>query len=82
MVQFNIISLSLFKFHRYFVLGLPTGSTPLGMYRALIEFYKQGKVSFRYVKTFNMDEYVGKCGGFVLIKLYTELKHALCRSAA
>ncbi|XP_030565563.1 glucosamine-6-phosphate isomerase isoform X1 [Drosophila novamexicana] len=44
---------------RYFVLGLPTGSTPLGMYRALIEFYKQGKVSFRYVKTFNMDEYVG-----------------------
>ncbi|KPU73189.1 uncharacterized protein Dana_GF15148, isoform E [Drosophila ananassae] len=44
---------------RYFVLGLPTGSTPLGMYRELIEFYKQGKVSFQYVKTFNMDEYVG-----------------------
>lgn len=44
----------------YFVLGLPTGSTPLGMYRELIEFHKQGKVSFRYVKTFNMDEYVGE----------------------
>eukprot|EP00099_Drosophila_melanogaster_P005090 NP_001245894.1 oscillin, isoform C [Drosophila melanogaster] len=44
---------------RYFVLGLPTGSTPLGMYKELIEFHKQGKVSFQYVKTFNMDEYVG-----------------------
>lgn len=44
---------------RYFVLGLPTGSTPLGMYRKLIEYYKAGNVSFKYVKTFNMDEYVG-----------------------
>ncbi|VEN40225.1 unnamed protein product [Callosobruchus maculatus] len=44
---------------RYFVLGLPTGSTPYGMYQKLIEFYKAGKVSFKYVKTFNMDEYVG-----------------------
>lgn len=44
----------------YFVLGLPTGSTPLGMYKQLIEFHKAGKVSFKYVKTFNMDEYVGK----------------------
>ena len=42
-----------------FVLGLPTGSSPLGMYRHLIELYKQGKVSFRNVVTFNMDEYVG-----------------------
>ncbi|CAH0560906.1 unnamed protein product [Brassicogethes aeneus] len=45
--------------NKYFVLGLPTGSTPLGMYQKLIEFYKAGKVSFKYVKTFNMDEYVG-----------------------
>lgn len=37
-----------------------SGSTPLGMYKKLIEFYKAGKVSFKYVKTFNMDEYVGK----------------------
>ena len=44
---------------RPFVLGLPTGSTPLGMYRYLIDFYKQGKVSFKNVITFNMDEYVG-----------------------
>lgn len=43
---------------RYFVLGLPTGSTPLPMYNKLIEFYQQGKLSFKYVKTFNMDEYV------------------------
>jgi len=44
---------------RYFVLGLPTGSTPLPMYKKLIEFYQMGKLSFKYVKTFNMDEYVG-----------------------
>ena len=37
-----------------------TGSTPLGTYRKLVEFYKAGKLSFKYVKTFNMDEYVGK----------------------
>jgi len=45
--------------NRYFVLGLPTGSTPLGMYKKLIEFYQQGELSFKFVKTFNMDEYVG-----------------------
>lgn len=44
---------------RYFTLGLPTGGTPLGCYKKLIEFYKNGEVSFQYVKTFNMDEYVG-----------------------
>jgi len=44
---------------RYFTLGLPTGSTPLGMYKKLIELHKQGFISFQYVKTFNMDEYVG-----------------------
>lgn len=43
---------------KYFVLGLPTGSTPYGMYQKLIEYYKAGKVSFKFVKTFNMDEYV------------------------
>ena len=42
-----------------FVLGLPTGSTPLTTYAHLIELYKQGKVSFKNVVTFNMDEYVG-----------------------
>ena len=42
-----------------FVLGLPTGSTPLATYAHLIELYKAGKVSFKNVVTFNMDEYVG-----------------------
>ena len=42
-----------------FVLGCPTGSSPLGMYRKLIEMNKAGKVSFQNVVTFNMDEYVG-----------------------
>ncbi len=42
-----------------FVLGLPTGSTPLGTYRELIKLNKAGKVSFQNVVTFNMDEYVG-----------------------
>ena len=44
---------------RPFVLGCPTGSSPLGMYRHLIELNRAGKVSFRNVVTFNMDEYVG-----------------------
>lgn len=42
-----------------FVLGLPTGSTPIGTYKELIELNKAGKVSFKNVVTFNMDEYVG-----------------------
>ena len=42
-----------------FVLGLPTGSTPLQMYKRLIEFYQDGIISFKNVITFNMDEYVG-----------------------
>ena len=42
-----------------FVLGLPTGSTPLGTYKELIALNKAGKVSFANVVTFNMDEYCG-----------------------
>ncbi|KAI4864134.1 glucosamine-6-phosphate isomerase [Hypoxylon rubiginosum] len=42
-----------------FVLGLPTGSSPLGVYRLLVEQYKAGNISFENVVTFNMDEYVG-----------------------
>lgn len=41
-----------------FILGLPTGSSPLGMYKELIKLNKRGKVSFKNVVTFNMDEYV------------------------
>ena len=42
-----------------FVLGLPTGSTPIGTYKELIHLYETGKVSFENVVTFNMDEYIG-----------------------
>ena len=42
-----------------FVLGLPTGSSPIGTYKELIALHKAGKVSFKNVLTFNMDEYVG-----------------------
>jgi glucosamine-6-phosphate deaminase len=42
-----------------FVLGLPTGSSPIGMYRGLVKAYQEGRVSFKHVLTFNMDEYVG-----------------------
>ena len=42
-----------------FVLGLPTGSTPLETYKELIRLHKSGEVSFKNVITFNMDEYVG-----------------------
>jgi glucosamine-6-phosphate deaminase len=41
-----------------FVLGLPTGSSPLGMYKELIKLNNEAVVSFQNVVTFNMDEYV------------------------
>ena len=41
-----------------FVLGLPTGSSPEGMYAELVKANKEGRVSFKHVLTFNMDEYV------------------------
>ena len=42
-----------------FVLGLPTGSTPLGVYKRLIELNQKKLISFENVITFNMDEYTG-----------------------
>lgn len=42
-----------------FVMGLPTGSSPVGVYKELIALYKLGKISFKHIVTFNMDEYVG-----------------------
>ena len=44
---------------RPFVLGLPTGSSPLGVYAELARMNKAGEVTFRNVVTFNMDEYLG-----------------------
>ncbi|EMC92679.1 hypothetical protein BAUCODRAFT_114486 [Baudoinia panamericana UAMH 10762] len=42
-----------------FVLGLPTGSSPEGIYKNLVAAHKNGDTSFKNVVTFNMDEYVG-----------------------
>ncbi len=42
-----------------FILGLPTGSSPLSTYKELIKLHETGEVSFKNVVTFNMDEYVG-----------------------
>jgi glucosamine-6-phosphate deaminase len=42
-----------------FVLGLPTGGSPLGVYRELVQLYRAGELSFASVITFNMDEYAG-----------------------
>lgn len=39
------------------VLGLATGSTPVGMYNELISMYRAGELDFSQVKTFNLDEY-------------------------
>ena len=47
------------KEDRPFVLGLPTGSSPIGVYKRLAAANKAGKISFKNVVTFNMDEYVG-----------------------
>lgn len=44
------------------VLGLATGSTPLGTYAQLIEWYNNGDLDFSQVKTVNLDEYVGLDG--------------------
>ena len=41
------------------LLGLATGSTPEGAYRYLVDWYKQGLLSFKNVRSVNLDEYVG-----------------------
>lgn len=40
------------------VLGLATGSTPIGLYNKMVEYHKNENVSFKGIKTFNLDEYV------------------------
>ena len=41
------------------ILGLATGSSPIGIYKNLINEYKSGNISFKDVRTYNLDEYVG-----------------------
>lgn len=59
----NYVIETINRFHptasKPFVLGLPTGSTPIGLYRELVKAYEEQRISFRNVVTFNMDEYVG-----------------------
>lgn len=57
-----------------FVIYLYTGSTPLGCYKKLIEYYKKGEISFQYVKTFNMDEYVGTYSFLYALNIYCTLE--------
>lgn len=44
------------------VLGLATGSTPIGTYEELVAKFKRGEVSFKDITTFNLDEYAGLDG--------------------
>lgn len=61
--QFNetgaTIIASLLQTNPKAILGLATGSTPIGVYNKLIELYQKGLLSFRNVTTYNLDEYVG-----------------------
>lgn len=45
--------------HPNSILGLATGSTPIGLYQKLIEANQMKKISFKNVTTFNLDEYIG-----------------------
>lgn len=54
----NIISAQVILFPRS-VLGLATGSTPLGVYRQLIEWYQKGDIDFSEARSVNLDEYCG-----------------------
>lgn len=54
----NIIAAGVIK-KPSLVLGLATGKTPMGCYRELVEMYRKGKLDFKGVTTFNLDEYVG-----------------------
>src|SRR5688572_9865190 len=45
------------------VLGLPTGNTPIPMYRALVRAYEQGRADFSRATTFNLDEFAGLTKG-------------------
>ena len=44
------------------VLGLATGSTPIGMYQELVRKYNEDRVDFQKVRTVNLDEYIGLSG--------------------
>ena len=57
--NYIIAKINAHKEDRPFILGLPTGSSPIGVYKELVRANKAGEVSFANVVTFNMDEYLG-----------------------
>ena len=57
--QYIAAKINAHKEDRPFVLGLPTGSSPIGVYNELVRMNQAGEVSFANVVTFNMDEYLG-----------------------
>jgi glucosamine-6-phosphate isomerase len=57
-VAANTISAQVILFPKS-ILGLATGSTPVGVYQQLIEWYKKGDLDFSGVTSFNLDEYCG-----------------------
>lgn len=57
----NIIT-DIIKSNPKAVLGLATGSSPIGLYENLIKEYKSGNISFKDIKTINLDEYIGLDG--------------------
>lgn len=56
-----------------------SGSTPYGCYQKLIEYYRNGDISFKYVKTFNMDEYVGESNRTLYLSLCFTLRPLMFR---
>lgn len=57
----EIIALEI-KNNPHAILGLATGSTPMGTYKELIRMHKEENLDFSKIKTFNLDEYVGLDG--------------------
>ena len=57
------------------VLGLATGSTPIGLYEQLVCDYQQGKISFAEITSFNLDEYRGLAGDHVQSYRYFMNQH-------
>ena len=50
--------ISLIKEKPNAVLGLATGTSPIKIYQNLVKAYQDGVISFRDIKTFNLDEYI------------------------
>ena len=56
-------------------IGFATGTTPIGLYKLIVEAYNNGEISFESVKTFNLDEYVGLGKDHIQSYAYFMYKH-------